>query len=239
MIKLVVVFIFLLAVGCQDPEPEKYIISFNTEVVDPPSKSDVTKWKATITEAIDSISGYFGIEYTDTLQVFLVNDGSIEGGLGHIYMTPYSITGKEDILHEITHAIVPLKISCFYNEGLAVFMSEYFADKPFRFKSADKWVMEHRDSLISIENLAKDNTCYQIYGELAKNLGYVEAGSFHKFLNAKYGRDALRVLVATGGAVDYVKAFGKDLADLEKEWLEKLFPTDTLSLNSHFLGNGE
>ncbi len=235
-----ITFLLLLLVGCQELVHDRYVISFNTDVVDSPSKLDLAKWKATVTEAIDSVSGYFGKKYSDTLRVILVNDGTLEGGFGHIYMTPYSFDRKDLLLHEVTHAILPLKVSNFYNEGLAVFMSEHFSDIPYIFKRFGKWVIENPDSLISIEQLAQDNSYYQFRGSRMKNLGYVEAGYFFMYLNSEYGRDAFRLLInGTGSTANYKQAFGKDLDELEKGWLEQFFPSDTLSLDSHLRGNDE
>jgi hypothetical protein len=100
--------------GCNRPEqPKPYVISFNTELIDSPSKRDLAKWKENISAAIDSVSNYLGFTYSDTLHVIVLKEGHVESRTGRIYMTPYALGWKENIYGLITTAITLPQSSIF------------------------------------------------------------------------------------------------------------------------------
>jgi hypothetical protein len=223
-------------VSCADRQPPKpYVITFNSELGSTPLPWNMKKWHTSISEAIDTVSNYLGIEFKDTLQVVLVPDAA-DAHVRRIYMSHEALDNKATVMHEVTHVVAQLSLNRFYDEGLAELMVILFQpDKENPPSVTNKLLAQHRKELISIVDLNESDLCFRSQGSSSSEFAYAEAGSFFVFLNQKYGRDAIRALQRNRGT-DYRQAFGKDLPALEQEWLEMLFPApvqsrDTVTLS--------
>jgi len=117
--------------------------------------------------------------------------------------------------HELFHLIAMNEWSYpenWINEGMAVY-------------SDNKW---HGHDLHELSKFLIDNNRFIAVNRLAKKLGrhdtmisYPLLGSFIKFIDETYGRETIRLIWIKGNK-RLQKYIGKNIHDLEKEWLEML-----------------
>lgn len=129
------------------------------------------------------------------------------------------------IIHEVTHILANHGHNSFFSEGLAVYFQDRFgrtASFPNFSIPLDELLKLHQNQLISLRHLMGDNNIFEQVGTEGRRIAYIQAGSFVNFLVEKYGEQKLAEL-HNSRTLDFYMVFGKQLADLEKEWRNFVF----------------
>ena len=218
---VILIAFLLLVAGCTRTERAKYAIVFNTDLSGPITKSDETKWRKTISTAIDSISGYFGFEYKDTLRVYVVEKRYGNAFYGRLYMTPEEFNNPADVIMQVTEGILAPRSSIVHNKGLTIIMVKTFADTANHTYGSEQSVVDYISKLVGFSYLLTLTS--EPEGELSTPAYVVRAQifSFYLFLERTYIRENFRTLYHSA-SMDYKHGFGKDLAELEQDWKEYL-----------------
>lgn len=138
-----------------------------------------------------------GLSIADKRAVFMVLNSEMRGIPNH------------EFFHLYAYRFWKRPKETFVSEGMAVY-------------SDDKWHSQELHPLVSflkakgklipirqlVENFRKQNDL----------ISYPQAGSFMKFLSEKYGKDKVTAVWKSGEKV-FAKAYGKNVDELEKEWL--------------------
>jgi hypothetical protein len=125
------------------------------------------------------------------------------------------------LLHEVVHIYAP-NGNRFLAEGLAVYLHQKLAGNrafPNFGRPLDAQARERLRDIESLDKLNSVRTPTRLGAEVGEQSAYILAGSFVGFLIEKYGLPQFRKLYESGA---YEAAYGKSLAELEKEWRSTL-----------------
>lgn len=221
--------------GCNTLSEKPYTI-----VIDGSLLTDKLSWleqvslRKDIAHSIDTISTRLQIEYRDTLYVWIFDsDLGNEAYRNRIFLTEEDFRDYDIILHEVTHAIVGLKSSGFMMEGVAMMMNLVempVVQRKGYFKSRGAG---DRSQVIPLKFLMENYSLFAKQNSLEIGKAYAEAGMFFSYLVDQYGWSKMRELIA-GSENDLERIYSKTLDELEKDWLETLYPTsaeDTLLIS--------
>lgn len=209
--------------GSQDSQ-----IVISTDLKDV-SESDIERVKAEAEIGLKYIPPILGVEYKKKIKIKIVEKGICNAKGGVISLPIWHVRNKRAaIVHEVAHIIANRHTgNRFFSEGLAVFFQDKFGEDkgfPIYYKipdslSLNELVIWHKDNLISLSRLKKDNDIFgQIESENRK-IAYTEAGSFIKFLYEVYGGQKLQDIYSAW-TLNYEKIYGKNFNELEDEWLK-------------------
>jgi hypothetical protein len=200
------------------------------------SQSDIDRVRKEAEIALNSIPPILGVEFNKKIKIRIVKQKGecrIEWVNRSILLPVWHVNNKiAPIVQLISSVIVmPTQWSVVYDEvyriGLGVFFQEKFGeDKSFyNYDTPDLSIHDlvriNRDNLIPLNWLKYKRKGYW-EPEIVK-LGFIESGSFVSFLYEKYGDQKFKELYKTGFQVNYKKIYGKNLQELEKEWLSYVF----------------
>ncbi|SHJ31929.1 hypothetical protein SAMN05444401_2735 [Clostridium amylolyticum] len=196
-------------------------------------------------QAVLDVVKYFDFDTIDDYSVH-VRENGIGYSSGNITMLNKWMLESNHalIVHELTHVLCNSNTSMsagskFFTEGIAVLMQEKYGDKavePFIDGSTKEFArvsVEDSIDLIkvnytSLQQLIDNDG--EFYEGLDKNLtaekkikrknAYIQAGTFFIFLDKVYGREKIKKLYYSSEKLDFKGAFGKELDELEKEYIK-------------------
>lgn len=117
--------------------------------------------------------------------------------------------------HELFHLMAMNlwgKTEVWINEGMAVYSDNNWYG--YDLHEISKYLIDH-NKYIPLNSISKKLRKYD------SMLTYPFLGSFTKFIDDKYGRETI-MLIWKSGKKKIKRSIGKDIADLEQEWLEML-----------------
>jgi hypothetical protein len=196
------------------------------------SESDIERVRREAEIALESIPPILGIEYKKKIKIKIVEKGICNARGGIISLPIWHVRNKRSpIVHEVTHIIAEKhRDNRFFSEGLAEFFQVKFGEdaggityyKEPQYLSLDSLVIKYKDDLISLYYLKHKNDVFRQIKSKNRKLAYTEAGSFIKFLFEVYGEHKLHDLYHSR-TLDYEKLYGKNIQELESEWLNYVF----------------
>ncbi len=142
-----------------------------------------------------------------------------------VFNESINASGAHELMHVMAANAWNGKPKTWLNEGLATYSDDVW----YRYQLHDlnKYLLE-RKALIPLEKLIKNFTAY------SDMVTYPQAGSFVKYLYEQYGVEKIRDLWKSGTEKDFMRALGKDLATLEKEWHARLMEADATKVKYDF-----
>lgn len=197
-------------------------------------ESEIERIKKEAIKALYAIPPVLDIEYKKKIKIEIVEKGICRTTReGHIVKLPiWHIKNKRaPIVHEVTHVVARKHIdNKFFSEGLAILFQNKFGEdkggivyyKEPQYLSLDSLVIKYRDDLISLYYLKHKNEVFRKIKSANRKLAYIEAGSFFKFLYEVYGEHKLQDFY-NSRSLDYEKVYGKNIKELEAEWLNYAF----------------
>ncbi len=196
-------------------------------------------------QGVVDVAKYFGFDTIDNYSVH-VRENGIGYSSGNITMLNKWMleSNHAPIVHELTHVLCNSNPSMsagskFFTEGIAVLMQEKYGDKvvdPFIDDSTKEFTrVSVEDSIELIEDnymplqqlIDNDGEFYEgldksltAEKKVKRKTAYIEAGTFFIFLDKVYGREKIKKLYYSSTKLDFRGAFGKDLDELEKEYIK-------------------
>jgi len=181
-VKLLGLFLFLILtiLNCTN-NTKPYTIRIDDSLADGVFKSDKQILKFYTEKAIDSITFYFSISYTETLEVYIIENeyGRSSATRGMIFLNKKQINQQGTILHETTHALLKTQLTKFQTEGLAELMTLTFCAN--RDKAVYNRIMQlgpaQNSSIFPIQTLMQNDSLFRKrkYSQIA----YAQAGLFY------------------------------------------------------------
>ncbi|MFM9972818.1 MAG: hypothetical protein ACKVQK_30960 [Burkholderiales bacterium] len=176
------------------------------------------------------VEGLWGASWAEPIRIHIDRDYRISRALvpGHFGNRGFLemplrryIAGDGALLHEIVHIYAP-NANRFLAEGLATYLHARLGGNA-AFPNYGKNLSDlARDELPFVSSLAPLNgvrTPTPLESVMNERIAYILAGSFVGFLIEREGLPVFRKLYEAG---DYLSTFGRDLAELEKEWRASL-----------------
>jgi hypothetical protein len=197
------------------------------------SESDIERVFKEAEIALNSIPPILGVEYKKTIKIKIVDKGICYARGGTVFLPIWHVRNKRaSIVHEVTHIIAKRhEGNRFFSEGLAVFFQDKFGEDkgyPIYYKTPDylslnDLVIRYRDNLISLTYLKHTNNLFRQIKSENRKIAYIEAGSFISFLYEIYGAQKFKDLYNSRLPVNYERIYGKNINELETEWLNYVF----------------
>jgi len=187
-------------------------------------ETEIGKVRSEIEQGRSDICKLLGVRRLTPIRVHIARSGICNAYGGKVSLPiDYVRSDTAVAIHEITHVLTPRHAdNRFLSEGLAVYMQERFGHHrgfPNFGQPVDSLVKYMNESqLRPLEQLNDDFQVFGRVGSAERRWAYVEAGSFIKYLAEAYGDGVLRALYHSP-SVDYQAVCGKELSELEKEWL--------------------
>jgi hypothetical protein len=201
------------------------------------SQTDIERVRKEAEIALSTIPPILGIEFNKKIKIRIVKKGKCRVDLknNNILLPKWHVRNKVAPIIELTTFVITLKNprasgtgNQLYRCGLGVFFQEkYGEDKGFYNYdipdlSLHDLVRMHRDKLLPLHYMRYK--IQRFWDTDFKKLFYIESGSFIRFLYEKYGDQKFKDLYETIiPAEDYKKIYGKNIQELEKEWLNYVF----------------
>lgn len=133
-----------------------------------------------------------------------------------VHCSTLSATGKHEFVHLFADVAWGPGPSKLMREGLAVEQDGGWSGKPFSYWGAE---LRRRKALPSLGTLVNDRS----YWFKNSYEAYAAAGHFADFLMRKFGKEKFREMYTLEFTdANALRVFGKDLAALEKDWLEQI-----------------
>ena len=191
------------------------------------SQDEIDGVKKEAWKALRFIPPILGINYNKAIEIKIVDKGETCNAIGGVVslLIAHIRDKHAPIIHEVTHVLARHEDNSFFSEGLAVYFQERFGDNPAfpNFSEPlDDLMRENKDQYIPITQLVNDNEIFRQVGTDQRKLAYLTAGSFFSFLIEKYGEQKLADL-HNSRTLDYKRAYGKEIYDLEAEWQSHVF----------------
>lgn len=209
------------------------------------SENLISETKKKGQQGVLDVAKYFDFDRIDDYSIH-VRENGIGYSSGNITMLNKWMleSNHAPIAHELTHILCNSNLSMsagskFFTEGIAVLMQEKYGDKavaPFVDDSTKEFTRVSvedsieliKDNYMPLQQLIDDDGVF--YEDSNKNLtpekkikrknAYIQAGTFFIFLDKVYGREKIKKLYYSSTKLDFKGAFGKDLGELEKEYIE-------------------
>jgi hypothetical protein len=192
-----------------------------------PARAETPDLQPRIDRAIAEISSFWGENRARGLEIAVdpreSRSKTVYGARTLISLSPRSAAPSSSTLeHEIAHAVVGPDGArrAYLMEGVATYFE--YAYGPVAF-GIDDWARAQlkRHPFVSLEG-ADVGVGGGAVATPARMLAYAEAGSFVKFLIESRGLSPFKRLYS---GLDYAAVYGRDLRDLQSEWLRGLLPT--------------
>lgn len=192
-----------------------------------PARAETSDLQPRIDRAIAQISGFWGENHARGLDVAVdpheTRSKTIYGTRTLVSLSPRSASPSSSTLeHEIAHAVVGPDGArrAYLMEGVATYLEYSYGPVAF---GIDAWARAQlkRHTFISLDQ-ADVGTGGGAVATPARMLAYAEAGSFVKFLIESRGLAEFKRLYS---GLDYPAVYGRELRDLQAEWLRGLLPT--------------
>ncbi len=222
MRSIVFLFLTLIIFGCSDT-PKSYHINIDASYIDGLSFWEERALRKNVGHAINLISSYIDISYSDTMQVFIFEGGGNEACSNRIYLTKANVRNESLIAHETTHAIVGMKSACFEMEGFATFMeakSDPEVEKSM--KGFVDFVKGDKSVLFSIQFLMQNDSTFVKHKSMNSHIAYAQSGLFYLYLEEQYGREKMREFYHSG-IVGLESVYGLTVDSLDAAWRKWLF----------------
>ncbi len=180
-----------------------------------------------VERAVAEISTFWGENRARRLDVAVdpreTRSKTVYGARTLVSLSPRSAAPSSSTLeHEIAHAVVGPDGArrAYLMEGVATYFE--YAYGPVAF-GIDDWARAQlkRHAFVSLDK-ADVGTGISAFASPARILAYAEAGSFVKFLIESRGLAEFKRLYS---GLDYAAVYGRDLTELQAEWLRGLLPT--------------
>jgi len=200
------------------------VVSSKTDRV---SQTDIERVKREAENANTAICSILAIEKKETIEVCIVDEGIVHVSGGILYLPVRHVKNKKAaIVSSITYMLLRPTRNRFFSAGLGTYFQERFGEDDgfprMTGEPLDDLVRQHKDQLVPIHELANNNQIFRQVGSVRRKIAFIEAGSFHGFLVERYGEEKIRELHDSAG-LKYGQVYGKNLTDLEVEWMEFVF----------------
>ena len=216
----------ILMLGCSSRGPsQKYHIIIDDSYIGEINFQKKHALKRQLEQAIRDVTQYFDTCFTDTLYVNIFGSRGSSAGSNQIYFFVDDLPYGGTIIHEVTHAVLPLKRNLFTVEGLAVFMQYKFTNDRNDMRNTYRGAVSRKnDVLISLSTLIQNNSIFFLDADAAMQ-AYDEAGSFFQFVEDTYGRAKVKEFYFRG--TDSIETiFGASVDSLDTAWRKWLWSTD-------------
>lgn len=194
--------------------------------------------------AYDSISNFFQIDINLSTNIFLFPDEQIkqkitghkgvgwafENNIVEVFNDSIRVDPYHELVHRLGYSIS--KPPALIDEGLAVYLSHKFADKPFSkvLGFPENSINEILQLLTEEEGLIRISTLYSMdeIGE-AENvpLAYCQSASFVEYLITSYGQKPFLELFTSFSRMDkaeyeqaFLQLYGRTIEEAERDWIK-------------------
>lgn len=185
------------------------------------SQTDIERVKKEAENAVDTICATLGVEKR-TIKINIIENGMCHMKGDIIYLPRWHVENKKASIVPLVLNSLGRKIdNSFFRIGLGGYFQDKFGkDHAFpNFTEAplNVLVRNYRNRLFAIHELVGNSDIWRRVGTLERQVGFIQAASFIKYLAETYGEKRL-VALYNSSTLNYEKIYGKDIKELGIKW---------------------